>query len=193
MKAFFYNIIVACSIIYGNCGYKAAAEKDMPVPSIYVQAGSPSLKQSDGILYYKQSPFSGCIYEVYDTGDTASLASFYNGRQWGMARSWYPGHSPEEIRRYTNGHKTGEHRGWWQNGRLKFIYHFTDDEYNGTVQEWYADGQQYRSMHYRAGKEEGRQQVWRPNGTLHANYVAVNGRNYGLTGTMHCKNIFTRE
>jgi hypothetical protein len=45
-------------------------------------------------------------------------------------------------------------------------------------------------MHYHEGKEEGMQQIWRPNGTLHANYAVVGGRNYGLTGTMHCKNTF---
>jgi hypothetical protein len=47
-------------------------------------------------------------------------------------------------------------------------------------------------MHYHEGREEGMQQIWRPDGALHANYAAINGRNYGLTGTLHCKNVFSR-
>jgi len=186
----YFNTSIICFMLLHGCSNKPGSGGKTPIPHVFIDAADPVLRRSEGMLWLGQTPFSGWQYQLYDTGDTALLASFYDGRECGASRYWYPNKRLKEIRQYSNGRKTGEHKGWWENGQLKFIYHFSNDEYEGAVQEWYPNGQQYRSMHYHQGKEEGMQQIWRPNGTLHANYDVVDGRNYGLTGTMHCKNTF---
>jgi hypothetical protein len=184
---------IICFILLQSCGNGTANGGEVGIPRVFVRMDDPALRHAEGVLYLGQMPFSGWAYSLYDKGDTASLSSFYNGKEYGTARAWYPNRKQKEIRYYENGRKTGEHKGWWEDGRLRFVYHFGNDEYEGTVQEWYPGGQLYRNMHYHAGKEDGMQQIWRPDGSLHANYAAVNGRNYGLTGAMHCKNIFNHE
>jgi antitoxin component YwqK of YwqJK toxin-antitoxin module len=181
------NTSILCFMLLNGCSNKPG---ETAIPRVFVNTADPALKHSGGLLLLGQGPFSGWQYAVYDTGDTALLVPFYNGREAGVSRSWYPNRQMKELRHFDNGRKTGQHKGWWENGQLRFVYHFANDEYEGTVQEWYPDGQMYRSMQYAAGKETGLQQIWRPNGTLHANYEAVDGRFYGLTGNMHCKNTF---
>ncbi len=186
----YFNTSIICFMLLNGCSNKTGLRGQAQIPRVFINTADPTLRRSEGMLYLGQGPFSGWEYELYDNGDTALLTSFYNGREAGVSRCWYPNKQLKEIRRYDNGRKAGEHKGWWENGQLRFVYHFGNDEYEGTVQEWYPDGQLFRSMNYRQGKEEGMQQIWRPNGTLHANYAVKGGRNYGLTGTMHCKNIF---
>jgi antitoxin component YwqK of YwqJK toxin-antitoxin module len=189
MNHHYINTSIICFMLLQSCHHTA---DEIAIPRVFVLAADPSLRHAEGVLYLGTAPFSGWVYSLYDKGDTASITSFYKGREHGTARAWYPNRQLKEIRSWCNGRKTGEHKGWWEDGRLRFIYHFSNDTYEGTVQEWYPGGQLYRNMHYHEGREEGMQQVWRPDGALHANYAAVNGRNYGLTGTLHCKNIFPR-
>lgn len=122
-----------------------------------------------GIVYLHGKPFSGNQFMQYDNGDTAF------------------------VRHYTNGRKTGRHRGWWPGGQLKSEYHYGNDVYEGSVKEWFENGKPYRSMNYAGGQESGRQQIHLPDGTLYANYEVRNGRNYGMTGTRHCKNYWKDE
>ena len=190
MKTQYINTRIICFMLLQSCDHKAGAGDDTIIPRVFVHAGDPALRRAEGMLWLGYAPFSGWIYSLYDKGDTASVASFYKGKEHGTARAWYPNRQLKEIRPYNRGRKTGEHKGWWDDGRLRFIYHFSNDMYEGAVLEWYPGGQLYRSMHYHKGQEEGMQQIWRPDGVLHANYAAVDGRNYGLTGTMHCKNSF---
>lgn len=137
-------------------------------PVVYVSADK-NFHEQHGILYLDGKPFSGNQFMLYENGDT----SF--------------------VYRYADGRKTGEHRAWWQNRKLKFIYHYDKDVFEGPVQEWYADGRLYRSMNYAEGHEKGLQQIRLPDGSLYANYEVRNGRNYGMTGTRHCKNYWKDE
>ena len=44
----------------------------------------------------------------------------------------------------------------------------------------------YRDSHYAPGHEAGSQRMWYADGTLRANYVARDGRRYGLMGAKGC-------
>lgn len=163
------------------------------IPHTYVQASDKGFALQQGVLYFNGQPFSGNQYDLYATGDTALVVPFYKGREYGMARQWYENRQLKEVRFYVNGQKTGKHSGWWQNGQLQFVYHFSKDMFEGTVKEWYANGRLFRQMHYTNGTENGLQQIWQPDGRVFANYEARDGRNYGLTGTMHCKNYWNKN
>jgi antitoxin component YwqK of YwqJK toxin-antitoxin module len=144
----------------------------------------------NGMTLLNNKPFSGWQYSLYENGDTSSLTPFLDGRESGIAKEWCANKLLKESRLYDNGKKTGEHKGWWENGQLKFVHHYVNDLSEGSQKEWYPDGTRYKELQYAAGYEKGLQKIWRPDGRLHANYEVRNGRNYGLTGTMHCKNIW---
>jgi antitoxin component YwqK of YwqJK toxin-antitoxin module len=160
------------------------------VPSIFVKSNEKLFETKGGITFFDHHRFSGRQYELYENGDTALLVSFTNGKESGFAKYWYSNRRLKETREYDNGKKVNEHKAWWENGRPKFIYHFKNDEYHGIQKEWFANGQPARMMNYKNGHEAGIQKIWRQDGFLYANYEVKNGRNYGLTGRMHCKNIW---
>jgi antitoxin component YwqK of YwqJK toxin-antitoxin module len=185
MKTFF-TILIA-SVIFNSCYWK---NKELLVPNVYVNMDKENFTTHNGMTWHDQTPFSGWQYSLYENADTASLIPFIDGKEYGIAKQWYANKQLKEIRLFENGKRTSEHKGWWENGQLKFIHHYTNDLFEGNQQEWYADGTKYKEMNYAEGHEKGLQKIWRPDGRLHANYEVRNGRNYGLTGNMHCKNIW---
>jgi antitoxin component YwqK of YwqJK toxin-antitoxin module len=188
MKKISFKIVLPVFVLITSSNTKNEISK-IDIPDVFINADQNNFQTKQGLTFLNQQPFSGWQYALYENGDTALLVPFYNGKESGVAKQWYPNTILKERREYEMGKKTGEHKGWWENGQLKFDYHFNNDLYDGTVKEWYADGQAFRAMNYVNGYEKGMQKIWRPDGSLHANYEARNGRNYGLTGNMHCKNI----
>lgn len=162
--------------------------KQLVVPEVYTLASDKGFVLTQGVLCLSGKPFTGKQYDLYENGDTAFVNPYYNGREHGACRQWHVNKLLKEERFFLNGYKTGVHTGWWDNGQLQFVYHFNNDVFEGTVKEWYENGQLFRHMNYSKGIECGRQQIWQPDGKVFANYEVRNGRNYGLTGTMHCKN-----
>jgi antitoxin component YwqK of YwqJK toxin-antitoxin module len=189
MKAVYIFLLTSAALACWECREPAAPAP--VIPAVWVLTNDTAWQQQRGVLYYHRQPFCGYRYGLYANGDTASITPYYEGRANGLAREWYQNRQLKETRWYVNGEKTGEHRGWWPNGIAQFVYHFRQDVFHGVVQEWYANGQRFRHMQYVNGHENGLQQIWQPNGSLFANYEVRNGRNYGLTGTMHCKNQWT--
>lgn len=181
---------MAVLIIGNSCRDKATAPP--AVPAIFINAATNRFVLQHGVMYLNGIPFSGHQYALYATGDTAFVTPFYNGRAYGISKQWYANKQLKELRHFADGKKTGIHTGWWENGQLQFMYHFSQDVFEGVVKEWYANGRLFREMRYINGNESGRQQVWQPDGSVFANYEARNGRNYGLTGTMHCKNYWDK-
>jgi len=182
-------VIIILLIVCSACEHRPM--QSHVIPAVWVPAADNSFHQQQGVLLYNQQPFSGYQYTLFLNGDTAMITPFSNGRISGIAKQWHEHKQLKEVRLFENGQKTGEHRGWWPNGQLQFVYHFNNDVFEGTVQEWFANGQLFRKMYYIQGHENGLQQIWQPNGVVFANYEVRNGRNYGLTGTMHCKNQWT--
>ena len=154
-----------------------------------VEISEATLLRTNGVLRLGDKPFSGVLVERYPDRHLKSLAQYVDGRQHGIAESWFSNGATDEIRHYQHGWKDGEHRGWWSNGKPRFVFQFKDQVYEGTCQEWYENGQPYRVNHYVAGEEVGRQQLWYEDGKILANYVVKDGRRYGLTGAMGCISV----
>jgi antitoxin component YwqK of YwqJK toxin-antitoxin module len=188
MKAFYCILFIAACYCMMGCYSRPAGIPE--IPATYVNADNNKFRQRQGVLYLDHQPFSGHQYLLYENGDTAFVLPFSQGREYGIARQWYPNRQLKEVRVYENGKKSGKHTGWWENGRLKFIYQFKKDVFDGPLKEWHANGQPFRSMNYIEGQESGLQQIHLADGSLYANYEVRNGRNYGLTGTRHCKNYW---
>jgi antitoxin component YwqK of YwqJK toxin-antitoxin module len=153
-----------------------------------IPANDAKLSLVNGIVLYKGETFSGRIYQLYETGDTAVVSPYIDGKQDGWEFKWYSNGKLAEQRLFVNGRKEGVHKGWRDDGTKKFEYHFRHDEHEGELKEWYGNGKPARSFHYNQGHEEGRQQMWWEDGRIRANYIVKEGERFGLLGQKLCKN-----
>ena len=143
----------------------SCSNKNIEIPAIFILQSDPSFTIKNGKLFYKNHFFSGWQYNLYASGDTAKIISFYKGKKQGLEKAW------------------------WENNRVKFIYHFSNDVYEGNVKEWYESGQLYRDFNYHNGHEYGQQKAYKSDGRLKVNYIIKEGRKYGLTGVKNCVTV----
>lgn len=143
-----------------------------------------------GLLYVSDSVFSGSIFGLYPhTTDTSFIRSYWQGKEHGCWKKYYPDGQLQEIRYYNRGKKEEQYQAWWPNGIRRLDYHFADGEYDGNCREWNIRGVLIKEMNYQQGYEAGRQRLWYGNGKIKSNYVMRNGRRYGLLGTKNCTNV----
>lgn len=182
-------LVIVIVLCLACCGNNVSEKKPMPVPANYVDAIDTGLSKDQDTVFYRGKYFSGYIFHLYATLDTAFSISFLNGMQEGMTRKWYANKQIAEERLYINGKKEGVHKAWWEDGKPKFEFDVTNDAYCGELKEWYASGRLAKDFHYNSdGQEEGRQQLWWADGRLRANYVVKKGRKYGSIGVKLCLN-----
>jgi antitoxin component YwqK of YwqJK toxin-antitoxin module len=156
------------------------------IPNLYINQLDTSLKFHQDTLYFQSNKFSGYVFKLYTSKDTAFLGTYWNGIEQGVHQKWYPNKQLAEYRIFHLGKKEGKHVGFWEDGKPKFEYHFLEGELQGVTNEWYQNGQPYKVMHYKKGYEEGSQKMWWENGVIRANYVVKQGRRYGLIGLKLC-------
>lgn len=147
------------------------------------------LENRNGVMYQDDAPFSGMIYELNEANDTVAIIGFYNGKEHGAWRRFYPTTKIAEERFYDNGVKVKSLKRWYENGQPQLECTFKDGEYEGKYQEWYENGQLYKEMHYKNGHEEGAQKLYYENGKIRSNYFIKNGKRIGLLGTKNCVNV----
>jgi len=167
------------AILY-SCNSKA--------PAIKVNITDAALSRQADVFYYHNEPFTGIIYSLFPSGDTARAETFVNGKEDGWLKWWYPNKRLAQLRYFSKGEKTGVHRGWWEDGSPKFEYNFVNDEHDGEAKEWFKNGKLFRLFHYKAGHEEGSEKMWWESGKIRANYVVINGEKFGLFGQKLCVN-----
>lgn len=184
--------VIAVTIILLNvwsCQKKGSSidPKTIKIPDIQLDIKNKALKCKAGRWFYQGKLYTGKLLEKYPSGKTKSLISYYQGKEHGWAKGWYPGGQPWFERPYILGKKEGIHKTWWQNGQIKEQAFIKQDVYEGNVKAWYVDGKVYRDFNYKNGQEEGHQRMWKSDGRIKANYVVTEGRRYGLTGVTNCK------
>ncbi len=148
------------------------------------------LQLTNGVLYYKDAPFTGNIVSYYDASKLKSETQYESGKKHGFEKQWLENGSLMMERYYIKGKKAGIHKAWWGNGNLKFEYSFNNEgEYDGVVKEWYKSGQVLRDFNYEEGKEVGSQKMWKLDGSIKANYHVINGERFGLIGLKKCYQV----
>lgn len=155
-----------------------------------VEASDENLKLENGVLFYKQKPFSGVLLENFTSEIIKSRTEYLNGKKHGNEQHWYANGSQLSERSYAGGFKVGVHKSWWSSGDLKFEYHFNNNgEFHGNVKEWFESGKVFRDFNYDSGKEVGLQRMWKIDGRIKANYEVVNGERFGLIGLKKCYTV----
>lgn len=146
-----------------------------------------------GLYLLKGKPFSGIISGSNSDNIIHSYTSVLNGEKHGIYRSYYSTGAPFEVRQYKNNLATGRHYGYWENGNMKFDFLYYREKKAGYFKKWFSDGKPYLFSNYTDDHEDGLQQGWRPNGKLFLNYVAKNGRTYGLQETALCYTLLDEK
>ena len=157
--------------------------------SVYINGASKKFTHIKDSLFYNREPFTGSVYTLFSSGDTAEISGFVEGKEHGTRIKYYDNGKVREKRGFFHGRKTGLYQAWWENGKNMLLYHFENDEYEGLCREWNRQGKLIRNMHYKKGHEEGAQTMFYDNGKVRANYIVLNGRRYGLLGTKNCVNV----
>jgi antitoxin component YwqK of YwqJK toxin-antitoxin module len=189
-----YKIILITVTVFTavSCGDRNnhAAKIKMPkqVPDDYYRTSDPAFSNHQDTVFYMNRHFSGVVYDLFPSGDTAMRMGYFNGLREGISIKWYPNKQVDEERLYVDGRKEGIHRGWWESGKPKFTFDVSNDEYTGRFREWYVAGNICRDFYYKNGQEEGNEKMWWPDGTIRANYVIKNGQKFGLFGQRLCAN-----
>ena len=185
---FFLLFIFSCSEVVKEEDFgDVTTQQPSIIPAIQVYASNTDIDIKNGILYYKDTPYSGVYIVKFKNDSIKSKSQYLKGKKEGCTNKWYADGKKFEQRYYSNGHKVGVHTGWWNNGAKKFSYHFNDlGQYQGPLTEWYNNGQVFRKFNYVNGRENGAQKAWKANGNIKANYEVVNGERYGLIGLKKC-------
>jgi len=189
-------IFFICSISFFSCAEKKTVTPRVElkiaktVPSVFINALDSSFSKHQDTIYYQGKFFTGYRYALYPNNDTAVIFSYFNGVEEGTQKKWYNNHQPSEERFYINGKKEGIQQAWWPDGKQKFYFEASNDAYCGVFKEWYSSGQMSKDFNYVNGQEEGSEKMWWANGAIRANYVIRNGKKYGLSGLVICKNPF---
>ena len=197
LKIIDFRLIIISLMLSTSCMWhdkdNSTLKTPKKIPARYVNEINSALSKNQDTIFYQKSRFSGFVFGLFTSGDTAFVIGYHNGLLEGVARKWYPNKQLMEERLYINNRKEGIHKGWWPDGKPKFIFEVSNDEYTGFYKEWFSNGQMARWFHYKNGQEEGSEKMWWDNGKIRANYVIINGEKFGLSGQKLCVNKNLKE
>jgi antitoxin component YwqK of YwqJK toxin-antitoxin module len=188
-----YVILVFCFFTFGcskSKDEKAITTFDkvdvLQIPNTTILKVDTSLKLQNGIYYYGGKSYSGFIKDVYETDTLKSISSYFEGKQHGITKTFFPNGKLETERNYKNGIGYGRHFGYWQNGNKKFDFMYFNDKREGLQKQWYESGSKYCELSFTNDQENGMQKAWRENGKPYINYEVKDGVRYGLQKSALC-------
>jgi antitoxin component YwqK of YwqJK toxin-antitoxin module len=156
------------------------------IPNDTIFQNNPTLKLQNGVYYFGSIPYSGFIKEVYKTDTIKSIGSFFQGKQHGPTKIFFPNGRLETVRNYKNGLAYGKHLGYWKSGNIKFEFIYFNDKREGIQKQWYESGSPYYELTFANDQENGMQKAWRENGKAYINYEVKDGIRYGLQKASLC-------
>jgi hypothetical protein len=88
------------------------------IPNDTILQNSSTLSLQNGVYYIGSKPYSGFIKDVYETDTLKSIGSYFQGKQHGTTKTFFPNGKLETKRNYRNGIGYGQHLGYWKNGNI---------------------------------------------------------------------------
>jgi antitoxin component YwqK of YwqJK toxin-antitoxin module len=156
------------------------------IPNITISQKDSLLQLNNGIYYFNDKPFSGYINSKYNSDTLKSIASYLQGKQHGVTKTFFSNGKLESERNYKDGIGYGRHFGYWKNGKMKFDFIYFNDKREGVQKQWYESGSQYCELSFINDQENGMQKAWRENGKPYINYEVKDGIRYGLQKSALC-------
>ena len=158
-----------------------------------VNKNEVELHPNEGLVYYKDKPFSGTSVAYYDSLTLAESIDYLKGKKHGFKTKWFPSGIKSFEAKYKEGKQDEITKSWWKNGQLRSESNFRIGKVNGVQTQWYKSGVKFKERHIVEGREEGMQRAWRENGTIYNNYEAKNGRIFGLKRASLCYELEDEE
>jgi len=156
------------------------------VDALVIDKSTLELRPLEGLVYYKDRPFTGTSVAYFTPQQLAVSIQYINGKKEGRYQKWYPNRQLSFESNYANGRQEGSTKTWWKNGILRSEATFKNGVAHGVQLQWYKSGAKFKRLNIVNGKEEGLQQAWRENGKIYNNYEAKNGRIFGLKRANLC-------
>lgn len=162
-----------------------------------------NLQVKDEISYYKNKPFTGEAYEMYNSTKKAVTAHFKDGKLDGKLVRYHENGLPSSFEEF-NGGEIISRKQTYENGKIYTVEKFKNGKYDGEQIEYhlngnYADKIFYKDgkpeglwvayyengniatvEKYRDGKQEGEQKIYHENGKLMATGAYKNGKAEGV-------------
>jgi len=177
---------IVCVFTFG-CSQPKDQKVDLSlIPNDTIVLNNAKLKLKNGVYYQGSKPYSGYIKELYETKTLKSIGSYFQGKQHGLTKTFFPNAKLETERNYKDGIGYGRHFGYWQNGNKKFDFIYINDKREGIQKQWYESGSQYYELSFTNDQENGMQKAWRENGKPFINYEVKDGVRYGLQKSALC-------
>ncbi len=153
---------------------------------LIVDKDSTELRAIEGLVYYKDKPFTGTSVIYYTKNAKAAAIQYLNGKKEGLYEKWFPDGLLSFEAYYKAGRKEGITKTWWKNGALRSQSIFKNGTPDGIQLQWYKSGAKFKRQSMVNGQEQGIQKAWRENGKIYNNYEAKNGRIFGLKRANLC-------
>lgn len=164
------------------------------IPSETKDRSDASFQLKNGVLYFKEQPYSGTVHQFYQDKSLKSIATYFLGKREGKYLGYYPNQNKWFERYYSKGIKIKTHKAWYQNGQQMFEYQFNNQGvYDGYVKDWHFNGQLAKHFNFIDGKEVGSQKMWKSTGKISANFYTVQGDRHGLIGLKNCVSVTKAE
>ncbi len=195
-----YNKSIAAALFIITC--LACQQKDVEHTStgaetnpigISVHVDSLQLIPTEGLVYFKNKPFTGTSTSSFANGSSATSTDYLDGKKHGVYLKWFPIGALSYQSHYYLGKQHGSTKSWWSNGQLRSQSHFEEGLVHGTQTQWYKSGAMFKELNYTYGKEEGMQKAWRENGKIYSNYEARDNRIFGLKRSNLCFELSDEE
>jgi antitoxin component YwqK of YwqJK toxin-antitoxin module len=146
---------------------------------------SADLKLSPGGFTYKDSPFTGIVYEATSAMTLKSIAFLWKGLLHGPEIHWHAGGQRWIQRQYSMGKEHGVQKSWFPTGKVMSIKQYDQGIRNGDFIDWHPNGQLEQFIRYNNGIEVAAKS-WTSKGKPFYNYTWRNGERIGLQGDRYC-------
>ena len=167
---------------------------EIEIPLVEKDGSDVRFQLKNGVLFFKEKPYSGIVNYYYLDKSLKSTATYYQGKREGKYLGYYPNQNKWFERYYSKGIKIKTHKAWYQNGQQMFEYQFNNQGvYDGYVKDWHFNGKLAKHFNFIDGKEVGSQKMWKSTGKISANFFTVNGERHGLIGLKNCISITKTE
>jgi antitoxin component YwqK of YwqJK toxin-antitoxin module len=188
-----YVFLIVCVFNFG-CSQPKEGKKNYSfeqvdvsqIPNDTIFQNNSTLSLQNGVYYIGSRSYSGFIKDVYETNTLKIIGSYFQGKQHGTTKTFFPNGKLETLRNYRNGMAYGQHLGYWQNGNKKFNFIYFNDKREGIQKQWYENGSPYCELSFTDDQENGMQKAWRENGKPYINYEVKDGVRYGLQKSALC-------
>lgn len=197
MKVTAYILLWTSWIFFGCQTKRIGSDKIGPsaiqVNALKILKKEVELHPGEGLVYYKDQPFTGTTILNYANGKVAEHIEYRNGRQEGYYRKWFDTGLLSYEATYRQGYLNGEATSWWKNGNIRSHSQYEEGMMDGVQTQWYKSGAKFKERNITMNREVGLQRSWRENGKLYNNYEARNGRIFGLKRANLCYSVNDEE